>query len=140
MCHRNICSPCAMWEPVTSGVCAVQVSGVHPQRPSPAWHRKRGSAPPAVQGTGAELKSSEELFSSEIRSKKWSWDSSFIVFLLVFLFKHDLLKQWKDISDAFLGIWLPIFWLFCPEMIKYQVIRGCVTETQIKETSPCFVF
>lgn len=61
--------PCAVWTSVRWGVCAVQVLGVHPQRPPPAWHRKRGSAPPALQGTGAELKSSEELFSSEIRSK-----------------------------------------------------------------------
>lgn len=64
ICHRNICSLCSVWKSVTWGVCAVQVSGVHSQRPSPTRHRKRGLAPPAVQGTGAELKSSEELFSS----------------------------------------------------------------------------
>lgn len=76
-----------------------------------------------------------------LRNKEWSWNSSFIALLLVFLFKHDVLKQWKDIADVFPESWLPIFWLSCcPEMIKYQASHGCLTEIQIKERSLGFVF
>lgn len=66
----------------------MQVLGVHPQRPFLTWHRKRGSVPPALHGTGAELKSSEELFSSEIRNKT---DLGFLIYCVLIGFHYCVL-------------------------------------------------